>query len=43
MSEVTNYAPPMCVVVALQLEGQILSISGSLNDMNDNSIYSEDF
>ena len=41
--EIVSYTTPECCEISLELENQILVMSGSLNDMDDNSIYSEEF
>ena len=38
-----SYVTPQCFEVVMEVEGSILIASGSLQDMGDNSIYSEDF
>ena len=43
MSEIVDYIAPECRDISLELESQILVLSGSLNDMSDNPVYREEF
>ena len=43
MLEIVSYTTPECCEISLELENQILVMSGSLNDMDDNPVYSEEF
>lgn len=38
-----DYSAPICEVLTVVLEGTVLSTSGSLGDLDDNNIYTEEF
>lgn len=43
MSIEKKYVMPRCFEFVIEVEGSILTVSGSLGDMDDNTVYSEDF
>ncbi len=38
-----DYVSPLCKEIAMMLDGSVLTMSGLLDDLDDNSIYTEEF
>lgn len=41
--QVKTYSTPLCELLDMTSEGSVLVVSGLLQDMGDNTIYTEDF